>query len=191
MTTQAGGDWTTTSHKRKRNKGKGMDTQLPGMQGAVPLVPSSFLYTLAAQQAANSNPPLSSNNKPGTPRVAIMEVTVLWFGGLTDTQQETAIRACLADAIACKVRTVVEKAEHRPIHIIAGQWSVSSKSRGDFIYTLASEVPFATIQSYKSLLIAPFPGPSQLCPSLGWVRLLAHRVPTMDDSICHHQGFGQ
>ena len=157
--------------------------QLPGMQGAVHLVPGSFLYALAAQQAVNTNPPLPSNNKPGPPRAAITEVTVLQFGGLTDIQQETAIRACLADAITCKVRTAVEKAVHRPICIIAGQWSVSSKSRGNFVYTLAREVPFTTIQSYESLLIAPFPGPSQLCPSLGWVRLLVHGVPTMDNSI--------
>ena len=157
--------------------------QLPGMEGAVHLVPSSFLYMSATQQAANTNPPLPSNNKPGPPRVAIMEVTVLQFGGLTDTQQETAIRACLADAITHKVRTAVEKAVHRPICIIAGWWSVSSKSRGNFIYTLASEVPFTTIQSYESLLVAPFPGPSQLCPSLGWVRLLAHGVPTIDNSV--------
>ena len=160
-----------------------MEMQLPGMQGAVHLVPGSFLYASAAQQAANTNPPQPSNNKPGTPRAVIMEVTVLWFGGLTDTQQETAIRACLANAIACEVRTAVKKAVHRPICIIAGQWSVSSKSRGNFIYTLAGEAPFTTIQSYESLLVAPFPGPLQLCPSLGWVRLLAHRVPTMDDSV--------
>ena len=158
MTTQAGGDWTTTSHKKKRNKGKKKKMQLPGMQGAVHLIPSSFLYVLAAQQAVSTSPPLTSNNKSETPRVVIMEVIVLWFGGLPDTQQETAIRAHLADAITCEVRTAVEKAVHRPIPIIVGQWSISSKSIGNFIYTLAGKVPLATIQSYERLLIAPFLG---------------------------------
>jgi hypothetical protein len=46
---------------------------------------------------------------------------------------------------------------------------------------LAGEVPFAKIQTYEKLLLAPFPGLSQLCPSLGWTRLLVHGVPVKDN----------
>ena len=108
---------------------------------------------------------------------------VLHFGGLKNSQLEQAIRAHLADAIACKVQAAVENVVHKPICIIAGQWSVSSKSKGNFIYTLAGEVPFAIIQMYERLLVPPFLGTTQLCPSLGWTRLLAHSIPTMAEDI--------
>ena len=78
---------------------------------------------------------------------------------------------------------MIEGVVNNPICIIAGHWSINSKSRGNFVYTLAGEVPFALVQSYKCLLLVPFPGSSQLCPSLRWTRLLAHGVPIMDDQV--------
>jgi hypothetical protein len=79
------------------------------------------------------------------------------------------------------VREVTEKAVNRPIRIIAGWWSIGLWSKGNYVYTLAGEVPFAKIQSYEQFLLAPFPGLFQLCPSLGWMRLLAHGVPFTDN----------
>ena len=38
-------------------------------------------------------------------------------------------------------------------------------------------------QLYKRLLVAPFLGTTQLCPSLGWTRLLAHGIPTMAEDV--------
>jgi hypothetical protein len=48
---------------------------------------------------------------------------------------------------------------------------------------LAGEVPFAKIQAYKHFLLAPFPGSTQLCPLLGWTRLLAHGVPFTENDM--------
>ena len=134
-----------------------------------------------AQQAANllAAPP----SKPDTLRTQTTEVTVLCFRGHEDQQIETATRAHQANAIAHKVHLVIKGVVNNPIHIIAGCWSINSKSRGNFVYTLAGEVPFTLVQSYKHLLLVPFLGSSQLCPSLGWTRLLAHGVPIMDDQV--------
>ena len=157
--------------------------QLLGMPGAVHLVPSSFSYAMVTQKPANTNNPSPSPNKPGPLKALSTEVTVLHFEGLKNSQLKQAIRAHPADAIAHEVQAAVENVVHKPICIIAGQWSVSSKSKGNFIYTLAGEVPFAIIQTYERILVAPFPGTTQLCPSLGWTRLLAHGIPTMAEDI--------
>ena len=155
--------------------------QTSGIQGAIHLVPGSFTYAAAAQQAANL--PTAPPSKPDTPRTQTTEVTVLCFRGHKDQQIETATRACQANAIAHKVCSVIKGVVNNPICIIAGHWCVNSKSRGNFVYTLAGEIPFTLFQSYECLLLAPFPGSSQLCPSLGWTRLLAHGVPITDDQV--------
>ena len=133
MNTPEDGAWSTIPHKRKRRKVK--KGQLPGMPGAVHLVPGSFSYAMVNQKPANTNNPSPLPNKPEPPKASSTEVMVLCFGGLKDSQLKQAIRACPADAIACEVWAAVENVVHKPIHIIVGQWSVSSKSKWNFIYT--------------------------------------------------------
>jgi hypothetical protein len=41
-------------------------------------------------------------------------------------------------------------------------------------------IPFDVISSYEHILLRPFRGTGQLCPSPPWTRLLVHGVPTWD-----------
>jgi hypothetical protein len=173
--------WVQATHQNKGKKKKGgqgstNQNQLPGIHGALNLVPGSFSYATAAQKAVSIVQPTESPS-PSHPKASTTEVTVLRFGGNLDLQLENTIRACPADAIAREVRTAIERAVNQPIRITAGRWSIGPRSKGNYVYTLAGEVPFDKIQAYERFLLAPFPGSTQLCPSLGWTRLLAHGVP--------------
>src|SRR5258708_15454274 len=101
------GAWATTTWSRRSRK-RGSATahrQPPGMQGAVNLVPGSFSYATAAQQATKAAQPTHSGTMVPTPKnqdgttlpwvqVAaallplITEVTVLRQGGHIDHQLE-------------------------------------------------------------------------------------------------------
>ncbi len=164
----------------RQNAAKGQNLlHPPGIQGAVNLVPGSFTYAAAARQAANIPQPNPNPSRPIPPRASLMEITVLRFGGNLDRQVETNIRAQPADAITHEVREAIEKVVSNPVRIIAGHWSSGPQSKGNYVYTLAGEIPFAKIQTYKHFFLAPFPGSLQLCPSLGWMKLPAHTVPLM------------
>src|SRR5713226_3593965 len=76
----------------------------------------------------------------------------------------------------------MSKAVVRPIPLRAGRWSVHPRSKGNFVYSFNGHIPFDTVLSYEHILLAPFQGSGQLCPSLGWTRLLIHGVPIMDNS---------
>ncbi len=82
-----------------------MDQQIPGIQGAVNLIPGSFTYAATARQTGNSNvqpPPLgtavpralgqqAAGPKPPASIPQITEVTVLRQGGHCDHQTEMHI----------------------------------------------------------------------------------------------------
>ena len=54
-------------------------------------------------------------------------------------------------------------------------------SKGNFVLSFDGCIPFDVIQSYKRLLLAPFFGSGQLCPSMGWTRFAIHGVPVWED----------
>jgi hypothetical protein len=119
---------TRKSRSRKKRKGNRGTTTNPapsqhasGIQGAVNLVPGSFTYTTAARQATNLTQPFTTHT---VPKATTTEVTVLHFRGHVDQQVETTLRAHQADAIVREVREATEKVVSRPIHIIAGWWSI-------------------------------------------------------------------
>jgi hypothetical protein len=73
------------------------------------------------------------------------------------------------------------KAVARPIPLRAGRWSIHQQSRGNFVYSFNDSIPFDYILSYEHILLAPFQGSGQLCPSLGWMHLLIHGMPVMNN----------
>lgn len=68
-----------------------------------------------------------------------------------------------------------------PIPLQAGRWSIQPHSKGNYMYLFNGHIPFDIISSYEHILLAPFHGLGQLCPSLGWTRLLAHGIPFIND----------
>jgi hypothetical protein len=72
----------------------------------------------------------------------------------------------------------MDKAVSNPIPLRAGRWSISSRSKGNFVYSFDGCIPFNIILSYEHILLSLFLGLGQLHPSLGWTHLLVHGVPT-------------
>ena len=66
------------------------------------------------------------------------------------------------------------------IPLTAGCWSIHPHSRGNFVYSFDSSVPFELITTYEHILLAPFGGTGQLSLSMGWTHLLAHGVPVWE-----------
>ena len=99
----------------------------------------------------------------------------------SDLQWEESLRECTADAIVHQVKLSICKAVANPIPLKAGCWSAHPRSRGNFVYSFDSNVPFNLITTYKNYLLAPFQGTGQLCPSMGWTRLLVHGIPAWNE----------
>jgi hypothetical protein len=105
---------------------------------------------------------------------------VIHMGGYNDPHTEQSIHAHAADAIIREVRLKMGKSVAKPILLKAGCWSIHPHSRGNFVYSFDSYIPFDQIIPYEHILLNPFLGSGQLWPSLGWTHLLVHGVPTMD-----------
>ena len=80
-----------------------------------------------------------------------------------------------------EVRIKMAKAVAKPIALRAGRWSIHPRSKGNFVYSFDGCIPFNILQSYERLLLEPFYGSGQLCPSMGWTRFAVHGVPAWDD----------
>ena len=142
--------------------------------------PAPASYAGIAATASNLPPP-PPQKRSSNPPPTITEVTVLRSGGLLDAQQETQIRNRAADAIVREVRLKMAKATANPIRLRAGRWSISPRSKGNFVYSFDGNVPFDIIKSYEHLLLSPLGGTGELCPSMGWTRFLANGVPVWDE----------
>jgi hypothetical protein len=94
---------------------------------------------------------------------------------------DQCIRAPAVDAIIREVRLNMAKAVAKPIPLKAGRWSISSHSKGNFVYSFDGCIPFDIVASYEHILLGPFQGSGQLRPSLGWTCLLTHGVLTRDE----------
>jgi hypothetical protein len=181
-TDQTEGNFTLVTHSGKSKKGRGK-TNATGAQGEQPRhtnpTPASYAGVAAAASGLpQSLPPKKNANPPPT----ISEVTVLRSGGLLDALQETQIRNRAADAIVREVRLKMAKVTANPIRLRAGRWSISPRSKGNFVYSFDGNVPFDIIKSYEHLLLSPLGGTGELCPSMGWTRFLANGVPVWDES---------
>jgi hypothetical protein len=174
------GEFTLVSHTGKRRKGKGKANP----EGAPPPQPMQIIVTpasyagAAAAAASKQQPPLPHKT---TSLPTITEVTVIRSGGHCDAQLESRICVRAADAIVREVRLNMAKSVANPILLKAGRWSVHPRSKGNFVYSFDGNIPFTHILSYEHLLLAPFHGSGQLCPSLGWTRFIVHGVPVMDN----------
>ena len=165
--------------RSKRRPGKPAANEAATAQSRqINIMPASYASTAAA---AVGKPQDAPSNQPRAALPTITEVTVLRTGGHSNPQVERCIRARAADAIARKVRLNMAKAVARPIPLRAGWWSIHLQSKGNFIYSFDSNIPFDHILSYKHILLAPFQGSGQLCPLLGWTHLLVHGVPVTDN----------
>jgi hypothetical protein len=166
-------------NRKKRNgqQGDAIDTSPPQPQ-QINLTPASYAGVAAA--AANTLQG-TAPSKGQTMLPTITEVTVLRSGGHTDNVVEQHIRARAADAIVREVRLNMAKAVAKPIPLRAGRWSVHPRSKGNFVYSFNGHIPFDIISSYEHILLRPFQGIGQLCPSLGWTRVLVHGVPALNE----------
>ncbi|KAH9952956.1 hypothetical protein BC827DRAFT_1159487 [Russula dissimulans] len=98
--------------------------------------------------------PLSRTNLPST----ITEVTVLRQGGLYDPNEELAIRLQPANAIIHEVQKNMAKAVPKPLPLKAGRWSVSPRSKGNFVFSFDGIIPFDHIMAYEHILLALLKG---------------------------------
>ena len=184
-----GSGFTTVS----RTKGKKNNNGKTNGNGPIPdqvrqTNPSPPSYAGVAAAATNAQQPQPQPPKTGgTSTPTITEVTVLRAGGLLDSHKENQIRARAADAIVREIRLKMAKITAKPIRLRAGRWSISPRSKGNFVLSFDGNVPFDTIKSYQHILLAPFEGCGELCPSMGWTRFLANGVPVWDDDD-HHFG---
>ena len=148
--------------------------------------PTPTSYAGVAAAATNSQQPQpqkrGGNATSPTPP-AITEVTVLRDGGYLDSLKENQTRARAADAIVREVRLKMAKATAKPIRLRAGRWSISPRSKGNFVYSFEGNVPFEAIKSYEHILLAPFGGYGGLCPSMGWTRFLVNGVPVSNEDF--------
>ena len=142
------------------------------------LTPAS--YANAAAVAADF-PQKHNMGKSAPSPPSITEVTVLRYGGHMDADTEQQIFTRAPNTIICKVKLQIAKALSNPISLRVGRWSIHPHSKGNFVYSFNRHIPFDIIASYKHILLEPFHGSGQLCPSLGWMQLLAHGVPFMDN----------
>ena len=144
--------------------------------------PTSYAGRAAAAANIKQPPPPPRQN---TSAPTITEITVIRSGGHTDLQWEENLRERAADAIVRQVKLSIGKAVANPIPLKAGRWSAHPRSKGNFVYSFDGNVPFDLIATYKHYLLAPFRGTGQLCPSMGWTRLLVHGVPAWNE-----EGYG-
>lgn len=180
-TTRVEEDFTLVSRNGKGKKGKGK-ASAPGQgteqQRQANVAPASYA---GAAAAATNIPQPSTQRRSGNPLPTITEVTVLRTGGLMDSQKETQIQNCAADAIVREVRLKMAKATANPIRLRAGRWSINPRSKGNFVFSFDGNVPFDIIKSYEHILLSPLGGTGKLCPSMGWTRFLANGVPVWND----------
>jgi hypothetical protein len=177
---------TVKCHNRKKKNG-GSDSA-PGHAVTQPtqinLTLQSYANTAATASTAVSKSKPQATNPPKTSATtpSIMEVTVICHGGHLDSQIENRIQGRSADAIVHEVRLNMAKVVAHPIPLKAGHWSIHPRSKGNFVFSFDGHVPFDTISSYEHILLSPFLGSGQLCPSLGWTRVIAHSVPFTDNN---------
>ena len=138
-------------------------------------MPTSYVSTMAKPGNGCPAP------KPNNALLAITEVTVLHTGGHFDPITEQGIQARVPNANVCEVKLKMAKIVAHLIPLRAGRWSISLASKGNFVHSFNSHIPFNVILSYEHVLLSPFWGSGQLCPSLGWMQLLVHSVPTSQE----------
>jgi hypothetical protein len=173
-------------HNRKKKNG-GIDST-PGHAGPLPtqiiLTLQSYANAAAMTNTTVSKPKPQVTNPPKISAALplITEVTVICHGGHISNQIENQIWGRSADAIVQEVRLNMTKAVAHPILLKAGRWSIHPCSKGNFIFSFDGHVTFDTISSYEHILLSPFLGSGQLCPSLGWTQVIAHSVPFIDNN---------
>ena len=179
--TQTEGNFTLVNRNGKGRGAKGKaSTATQGTEQPRQANPTPPSYAGAATAATNLTQPLTQKKTDFSPPI-ITEVTVLRTGGLIDTQKEMQIRNRAADAIVREVRLKMARATANPIRLRAGRWSISTRSKGNFVYSFDGNVPFDTIKSYEHILLSPLGDTGELCPSMGWTRFLANGVPVCDE----------
>jgi hypothetical protein len=180
-------NFTTTKccNRKKKNR---TPEYAPGSR-ALPLTHINLTPQLYASIAVSTNmvapvPKAQQPNsalKTSTVLPSITEVTIVCQGGHVNARLENQIRGRTADTIVCEVKLNMSKAVAHPIPLRASCWSIHPCSKGNFVFSFEGHIPFDTIVSYEHILLAPFWGLGQLCPSLGWTRMIAHGILFMDN----------
>ena len=152
--------------------GTGKNGQTKGKNKTTAHTPTHVNITQASYAAATANVANKSQGQyiPWMKHslLTITEITVLRSSGHPDSLMDQCIRAWAPDVIVREVYNTMKKVVAKPIPLRAGRWSINPRSKGNFMYSFDSNIPFNEIQAYEHILLSPFQGTGQLCPSLGW-----------------------
>jgi hypothetical protein len=94
---------------------------------------------------------------------------------------EDMLRSRNTESIVMEVRTAIAAQTKDPLHLLGGHWSVNCTTTGNFVYTIAGDVPPHIIMTFSKWLCAPFPK-AHLIPKTGWAWAQLHGVPVYNDT---------
>ncbi|KAN0136743.1 hypothetical protein V8E53_005513 [Lactarius tabidus] len=86
------------------------------------------------------------------------EVTVIWFGGLENAEEERKFRVHNPVEIIQSVQHDLARQAKNPLAVLSGRWSTMSNTTGNFVYTIASIIPPRDLMAMKPYLCRPFKG---------------------------------
>jgi hypothetical protein len=109
------------------------------------------------------------------------EVTVSRQGVFLEGGAEDVLRSRNAESIVMEVRTAIASQTKNPLRLLGGHWSVNSATTGNFVYTIAGDVPPQIIMTFSKWLCAPFPK-AHLIPKTGWTWAQLRGVPVYNDT---------
>lgn len=110
-----------------------------------------------------------------------MEVTVIWFGGLENREEEELLlKQHPSMFIEAAQHTLNQLSKHSPLIILKGCWSTTSDCTGNFGYTLSGTYAPEVINSIKTPLCSPFKGRSTFFQANRWTWAQLQQVPNRD-----------
>jgi hypothetical protein len=129
------------------------------------------------------------NAVPSTPPAfdGNTEITIIRNGGVNDKKKEEELRKKAPESIVMEARTAVEKAAANPIKVLMGHQAhpqINKKTgqpiyTGNFVYTIAGEIPFERVQAFGKALCEPLLT-GRLMPVNGWRWIQIRGVPNKD-----------
>ncbi|KAN0130662.1 hypothetical protein V8E53_011555 [Lactarius tabidus] len=122
--------------------------------------------------------------RPSPQDANLTEVTVIWFGGLEDEEEEHKFRARNPIQIVQSVQRDLARRAKNPPAVLSGRWSQSAELTGNFVYTLGGIISPRDVVALKSILCEPFKGRTELVPTKGWTWIQLRMVPTEDENHC-------
>ncbi len=112
------------------------------------------------------------------PTTHVTQVTVIRGSGIADQEKEKAVYGTPPEVIVQAARSQIERISQNNITLLHGRWSINPSSH-NFVYTIAGDVPYHTIYSFRNALIGPLLK-GDLVPNKGWTFAQLRNVITSD-----------